>query len=188
MGAHSKLLLFLRATFTRTYNPPCPLLLLLSSFSFFFFSLSPFYLSVVRRTLLPSETLWVSYLIYRSFCLDMTAGLRGREKVCVRAHTYYVWETLMVFHVWGRLEKKKKAINRNSQRKRQGEGEALMSRWRRISVFHVERWEGRGNVPTNKINVKHKQAKKRLIMRRLPRDESAVKLRGIRVRGGGECF
>lgn len=35
-----------------------------------------------------------------------------------------------------------------------------MSRRRHISVFHVERCEGRRNVTTNKINVRRKQAKR----------------------------
>lgn len=49
MGAHSKLLLFLRATFTRTYNPPCPLL---PPPSIFFSFLS---LPCSKHTLLLSE-------------------------------------------------------------------------------------------------------------------------------------
>lgn len=87
-------------------------------------------------------------------CVHPRAGVYVHA--CVHAHTY-VRETLMVFHVVGK--KKKRHINQNSQRERWGEREALMSRWRRISVFHVERFEGRGNVTANKINVQHKQAR-----------------------------
>lgn len=70
-------------------------------------------------------------------------------------------------------KREKKAINRNSQWECWGEREALMSRWRHISVFHVERCEGRGNVTTNKINVQHKQARRDELWER-DEDEAAV--------------
>lgn len=81
--------------------------------------------------------------------------------VCVLV---YVRGTLMVFHVAGRFEKSHKSKQDEGAL---GKGESLMSCWRRISVFHVERCEVRGKVTANKINVQHKQAKR--IMRRLMR-------------------
>lgn len=133
--------------------PPCPLLSSSSP------SPSPplVYLSIIE--------LWGSYLIYSSFCYDMTAGL-WRKAVCTHAQYMClsksvpahisVRETLMVFHG----VKTGKKGHKSKQPECRGEANALMLRCRHISVFHVERCESRGNVTTNKINVNHKQAKR----------------------------
>lgn len=59
-----------------------------------------------------------------------------------------------------KVKKKKKGHKLKQPVRALGAGEALMSCWRRISVFHDERCEGQGNVTANKINVQHKQAKR----------------------------
>ena len=61
---------------------------------------------------------------------------RERESVCPCKYVLRLGNTDGLSCL--RKVKKKKSINRNSQRMRRGEGEALMSRWRRISVFHIE--------------------------------------------------
>lgn len=127
--------------FTRTYKPPCPLLPSSSPLAFFFF------FSVLSRVivrLLRFNTLEVFHLIYWPlwFCE------RGKVRICANVHrrscTYIRTGNTDGLSCCKREGKKKRAINRNSQWECWGEREALMSHWRRISVFHVERCEGRG--------------------------------------------